>query len=233
MTRRLTAIVAGFALLGSVRAQADELECIQARYQAAGKYTACEAKVAAKTGDDLEFLKCRQRYADVWSRLQKKYPDTSCGLPRFVDNGLTITDNLTRLVWEKKTTAVGSGMNASDRHDVDNLYSWSGYYANADGTAFSDFLDDLNSTGYAGQRDWRLPTRFELHTIVSTDAVPCGARPCVADSLFSPMQSANYWSSSESPADPAFARYVEFYSGDTYRFNKTDMYYVRAVRGGL
>ena len=79
---------------------------------------------------------------------------------------------------------------------MDNYYSWSAGGTAADGDAFTNFIDDLNSTGFAGQHDWRLPTLFELQTIVATDAVPCGTAPCVADPLFSPTQSHNYWSSS-------------------------------------
>ena len=43
---------------------------------------------------------------------------------RFVDNGDgTVTDHLTGLQWEKKTSAVGSGEDYSDPHDVDNTYT--------------------------------------------------------------------------------------------------------------
>ena len=38
----------------------------------------------------------------------------------------TIYDEATRLQWEPKTTAVGSGVNAADPHDVDNGYRWAG-----------------------------------------------------------------------------------------------------------
>ena len=38
----------------------------------------------------------------------------------------TIRDTCTNLQWEKKDTAVGSGVNAADLHDVDNVYSWAG-----------------------------------------------------------------------------------------------------------
>jgi hypothetical protein len=44
----------------------------------------------------------------------------------FADQGLTILDTCRSVVWEKKTTASGSGANPSDLHDVDNLYSWAG-----------------------------------------------------------------------------------------------------------
>jgi len=44
----------------------------------------------------------------------------------FVDQGLTVLDTCTGLEWEKKDTAVGSGIDAGNLNDVDNLYSWSG-----------------------------------------------------------------------------------------------------------
>jgi hypothetical protein len=211
-------------------ANADEIACIAARYSAAGKYAGCEAKAAAKGFDEQAFLKCRQKYAATWTRLGKKYPGTSCVGARFVDNGLTITDNLTQLVWEKKTTAIGSGPNASDRHDVDNVYSWSAGGPAADGEAFTDFLDDLNSTGFAGQHDWRLPTLFELQTILATDAVPCGTAPCVADPLFSPTQSDAYWSSSAFHPNSTIAWFVNFNPGFTVNSLKAFPFYVRGVR---
>jgi len=37
----------------------------------------------------------------------------------FCDLGGTIKDTCTGLQWEKKTTAVGSGVNAADLHDAD------------------------------------------------------------------------------------------------------------------
>src|SRR5262245_59765481 len=44
----------------------------------------------------------------------------------FCDLRGTIKDACTGLQWEKKTTAVGSGVNPADLHDVDNRYSWAG-----------------------------------------------------------------------------------------------------------
>ncbi len=236
MIRRVAIGVMGAAILCAASAYADEADCISARYSAAGKYAGCEAKVAAKgfAFDDL-FLKCRQKYAGEWTKLARKYPGTSCEGARFVDNGdETITDNLTQLVWEKKTTAVGSGVNASDRHDVDNLYTWSSTLgsASADGATCTDFLDDLNSTGFAGQHDWRLPTIFELQSIVATDALPCGNAPCVADPLFLPTASTWYWSSSTDQSLSNWARNVNFASGRTDGFSKRSSPAVRAVRAG-
>jgi len=219
-------------LLTAQAAHSDEAGCIAARYSAAGKYEGCEAKAAAKGFDEAALMKCRQKYAAAWTKLGTKYPGTSCVGARFTDNGSTITDNLTQLVWEKKTTAIGSGINASDRHDVDNLYTWSAGGTAADGTAYTDFLDDLNGSGFAGQHDWRLPTLFELHTIVSTDAVSCGSGLCIVDPLFAPTQSVSYWSSTTTQDGPSYAWDVYFANGVTGANGKTNFIYVRAVRAG-
>jgi len=44
----------------------------------------------------------------------------------FCDVGGTIKDTCTGYTWEKKTTAVGSGVNPANLNDVDNKYSWAG-----------------------------------------------------------------------------------------------------------
>jgi hypothetical protein len=223
-------------LLCALEAQADEADCIAARYKAAGSYAKCEAKEAGR-GFDYRELKCRQRYAATWEKLKAKYPGTSCDTAtRFMDNGNgTIIDNLTQLVWEMKTTAIGSGVNLSDPHDVDNTYTWTAISTNADGTAFTDFLSNLNSAGFAGQHDWRLPTVAELQTIVSTDAIPCGTPPCIVDPIFVPTawSDADTWSGSTSQNDPSRVWEVSFISGYTAANAGTYSWHVRAVRGGF
>ena len=107
------------------------------------------------------------------------------GSPRFVDNGNgTITDRQTCLVWEKKDDAGGI-------HDKDNYYQWSSTGTNPDGGAFTVFLAGLNSAGFAGHHDWRLPTSAgccgyptgqaaELESIVDSGVSGCGSgSPCV------------------------------------------------------
>src|SRR5262249_49327585 len=111
--------------------------------------------------------------------------------PRFVDNGNgTVTDRQTCLVWEQKTTAVGSGTDATNAHDVDNTYAWSSPGPAPDGTAFTNFLATLNGASFAGHTDWRLPTsagsstdptgqRAELESIVDTGAAGCPGSACI------------------------------------------------------
>jgi len=96
----------------------------------------------------------------------------------------TITDRQTCLVWEKKDDAGGL-------HDKDNLYQWSSTGTAADGDAFTGFIAGLNSAGFAGHHDWRLPKEDgqngsgpnELETILAAPE-PCSVGPPCVDAAF-------------------------------------------------
>lgn len=165
---------------------------------------------------------------------------------RFVDNGDgTISDNGTGLQWEKKTTPVRSGSNYADPHDVDNLYPWC-LDANRDficdttgsppdGGAFTSFLPALNAgSGFAGRTDWRLPTIAALRTIVDPNRGYCGGLTggaCI-DPIFGPTTDDSYLSTTTDPTDPGKMFQVNFEDGQPYRDDKTDTFWIRAVRGG-
>ena len=173
------------------------------------------------------------------------------GSPRFVDNGDgTITDRSTCLVWEKKDQS-------GTLHDWGNGYQWSSSGTAADGGAFTVFLAGLNSAGFAGHHDWRLPKEDglngsvpeELESILAAP-YPCTGKsnPCV-DAAFntncvascsatgvsscSCTQSNIYWSATTTASLPDFAWFVNFDDGTVGVSNKTLNYSVRAVRGGL
>lgn len=164
------------------------------------------------------------------------------GSARYVDNGDgTVTDNYTGLQWEKKTTAVGSGANLADPHDVDNPYDWSSAGTAANGPAFTDFLSQLNACTspdgvavtavFGGHCDWRLPTIAELKAIRLAPFL-CGTSPCI-DPVFGPTQANFYWSSTTDTGNPNLAWLVNFDTGDVNPGFKTSAFApVRAVRGG-
>lgn len=156
----------------------------------------------------------------------------------YTDNGDgTITDNATRLMWEKKDQS-------GSVHDAFKTYSWgmntSPYTMN--GTVVTDFLATLNAgTGFAGHTDWRIPTRFELESILdlansypavdpvfnSNCAASCTSATC------SCTWSECYWSSStvaEFPPDFSEAWEVDFRNGGLEEESKIINYPVRAVR---
>jgi hypothetical protein len=164
--------------------------------------------------------------------------DTTAGLSRMYNdlgNGV-IKDQRTGPFWEKKSDDSGV-------HDKDNYYSWTDDDTAPwpfDGTAATVFLATLNTAPcFGGFCDWRLPTRFELETILdlgnALPAVPAVFNTnCTAGctvTTCSCTRSSYYWSSSTSPNDPSYAWFVNFSGGYVYYDGKTNGYYVRAVRG--
>ena len=121
MKKTITTMLAAAAfLLTTVTARADETACLAGREKAAGQYASCQSKAKVtyltdETKAETAFAKCRIKYDGTWEKLKTKNPGTTCDTAtRFVDNGdNTVTDHLTKLVWEKKTTVAGSGANPS------------------------------------------------------------------------------------------------------------------------
>jgi len=165
--------------------------------------------------------------------------DLQKGLVRsYTDNGDgTITDNLTGLIWEKKS-------DDGSIHDKDTQYTWS--------DAFGVFLNGpagLNTVSFAGHNDWRLPNRFELESLVdlgqsnpSIDSifnVNCGANSsgnpgCLVANCSCTSVDTYYWSSTAIVLIPNFAWNVGFNIGGVNSGSiQFDVYAVRAVRGGL
>lgn len=153
---------------------------------------------------------------------------------RFVDLGLVVVDKQTNLVWEKKTTKVGSGETFDDLHDVDNLYDWCEATGNDEGPRCleneTSWIGKVNAEAFAGFTDWRVPTREELLSIVDTTVATCGREmPCI-DPIFGPTQASEYWSSTE--VSPNVAWIVVFSSGNLKFGTKIDRVLMRAVRSG-
>ncbi|MCK6557315.1 DUF1566 domain-containing protein [Candidatus Binatia bacterium] len=226
---------------GVALAATDEQKCLSGRAKAKGKYEKCiEDQLGRVYGPKSpNWAKCRIKYDKVWTKLQGLIGSGTCGgVARYVDNGNgTVTDNLTGLVWEKKTTAVGSGTDfPGDRHDVDNYYTWtsSGVPPYAEnGTAYTDFLENLNAGGgFADSNGWRLPTFAELQTILLPEEYPCTTSPCIP-ATFGSTQSSGYWSATTLAGFPDVAWGVGFADGGVLTGFKTFGGYARAVRGGL
>jgi hypothetical protein len=158
--------------------------------------------------------------------------DVQSGAPfSLTDNGDgTITDNNTKLIWEKL-----DDNNASGIHDKDDFYLWA--------DAFAVKIAALNTMPcFAGHCDWRLPSIKELQSIASYDvpfpgpSVPAAFNSSCSAGCTSTTCSCTssdlYWTSTTYLGSPDFAWYVYFVDGNILANQKTNGGYVRAVRTG-
>jgi hypothetical protein len=124
-----------------------------------------------------------------------------------------VRDNVTGLIWEAKTDDGGI-------HDKD--YTCNG----AD--AQSSFLAQLNSAAFGGYSDWRLPTIKELGFLLDAGVTS----PMINPAYYPNTMPSYYWSGTTYHCNVATAWAVEFHRGILINFAKTNLYSVRAVRGG-
>lgn len=254
----MVAIASAAGWMGTAEAKpTPQQQCDYARITAWKVYQSCVdaavAKDAKGTINDASpqfaefaaFAKCRHAYFKKWAAFQSNasLATSTCRGNRLTDNGTTVTDNLTGLVWEKKTGTVGGGPD-SDPENVNNYYTWSASGTAADGTVFENFLAGnlgLNESYFAGQADWRPPTMAELQTTLKDFACTgaglgascnCGPPPCI-DATFGSTQSGTYWSATSYVPGPPDAWYVIFNVADVNHVLKTFPHSVRAVRGGF
>ncbi len=145
----------------------------------------------------------------------------------YTDNGDgTITDNNTGLQWAKKSSD-------GSIHDVDDTYTWE--------DAFAVYIAGLNTANFAGHNDWRLANAKELQSIVNyqnvgpavSAAFDTGCAANCTVTTCSCTAASNYWSSTTSANEPAFAWVVNFNFGFVVARDKSHERHVRAVRGSL
>jgi hypothetical protein len=136
---------------------------------------------------------------------------------RFVDQGATVLDTKTNLIWEKKSVGFPS--------DVDYAFTW----CEATGCAGSaeSWIDGFRNTARNGS--WRIPTRAELQSIVQGPCPRSSFSPCI-DPVFGGTAEARYWSSEESSDASAYS--VSFTNGQVITESKSARNRVRAVRSG-
>jgi len=169
--------------------------------------------------------------------------DLRPGLTRlFIDlNNGVVKDRRTGLFWEKKS-------NDGSIHDKDNVYGWALSLPvpvvgeTFSGSVVSNFLANLNTPPcFAGFCDWRLPTFYELQTLVNIEKADLpafaefdtGCTPGCSVTQCSCTGSDFYWTSSTWRAVPTYAWVVYFSTGSSSARMKTEGGYARAVRGGF
>jgi|GEM_PF-2478803 len=135
-------------------------------------------------------------------------------LPDSAASWVMVRDNVTGLIWEVKS-------DGGTIHDKDSTYTWQ--------DAQDGFIAELNTQGFGGYSDWRLPTVMELSSIVNSGTYS----PAIDTSYFPITMSSYYWSSTTNACNTDSAWIVNFISGYVgIHHDKSDGYYVRAVRDG-
>jgi len=132
---------------------------------------------------------------------------------RFVDNGTTVTDTRTNLVWEQKTDDSGN-------RDLRNTYTW------------QQALDYCNNLDLAN-KNWRLPNIKEIASLADLSRV----NPAIDPMFEQYTVSSKYWSSTTSANYTKAAWYVDFHQGlareawgHSGDWDKSDFNHVRCVR---
>lgn len=168
-----------------------------------------------------------------------KISDAGMALPNSATDWACVKDNVTGLMWEVKTNDYGI-------HHKDWTYIWyepdntknggaagqqdqdggsCGYTSQCDTYAY---VKAVNTEGWCGFEDWRMPTKKELVSIVSYS----NYSPPI-DSTWFPNTGHYFWSSDPDASDSSYAWYVSFYSsGSSDRYNKKSGFHIRLVRSG-
>jgi hypothetical protein len=150
------------------------------------------------------------------------------------NNWACILDNVTGLVWEVKS--------ADGLHSQGNSYSWynpdktknGGEPGVQNGGSCKESLCDtqafvqaVNTLGLCGAKDWRLPTRKELLSILDNGRFS----PAIDTRYFPNSQAVYYWSSSPFTENADYAWEVHFKYGEADTNKKNERNSVRLVRG--
>jgi len=121
---------------------------------------------------------------------------------RYTDNGnSTITDNATKLIWQKNPFA--------------------------DTLTWEQALSYANTLAISGINDWRLPNIKEIQSINDESL----SNPSINPSYFGITTAKKFWSSTTLPNQTSKAWYLDTQFGITTHANKTNKIYVICVRG--
>lgn len=134
---------------------------------------------------------------------------------RFVMSALSISDETSGLAWLRDSNSAGATM------------TWE---------AANEYVDHLNIQDYAGRRDWRLPSKSELETLVAyakTEGVVKNINELFAKIGFKNMQAENYWSATDDEKMVGLVWVLDLYGGTMSTAGKGGTLYVWPVRGTL
>ncbi|MFM8445037.1 MAG: DUF1566 domain-containing protein [Methylococcus sp.] len=173
-------------------------------------------------------------------------------LPASAKNWDCVRDNVTGLVWERKPKGDGAIGNQG-LHDADDIYTWYstdsgnnggspgepnpngnycfGYQPGRAGTYcnIQAYVHRVNTAGWCGFKDWRVPDRFELLGLVDLSIL--WSDPTIDVSYFPDTILTVYWAISSYAYDAYYAWNVDFQSGDSRYSGRYNNGAVRLVRG--
>ncbi len=162
-----------------------------------------------------------------------KISSTDASLPASETSWNCVKDNVTGLMWEIKTTDGGL-------HDMNHTYTWyepdntknggdagtqNGGSCQGSQCDTNAYVKAVNSVGYCGYKDWRMPTNQELTSIVDMSRLGRAI-----DINYFQNTEREYWSSSPDALYSDSAWYVRFRYGNSYYSYKGLRYLVRLVR---
>jgi hypothetical protein len=133
--------------------------------------------------------------------------------PRFTDNGNTITDNNTGLMWTKNANHMLSFYSTFDTDGgVDGAVTWQ--LALDYIQALNNNTNSINTTGYT---DWRLPNVREMESLINYGEADLNS--WLGSQGFMNVQDGNYWTSTTRKDTPSTAFMVRM--GTDYGFSYT------------
>ena len=148
-----------------------------------------------------------------------------------------VFDRSTGLIWEVKSQRPG-------RHFYLNTYTWFDSNSTRNGGLAGEpggkdcrdtvcdtqsFIRAVNQEALCGSRDWRLPHREELRSLVDYRIPYPG--PTIDKQAFPNAVAQFYWSADTAAAEASEAWGIGFAFGFDYAYFKTNRVHVRLVRG--
>lgn len=134
----------------------------------------------------------------------------------------TVTDKKTSLMWKQCSEGLSSNTTACDSGAV-SIFTW---------LEALQQVQVVNTTGFAGYNDWRLPNHKELASLVERRCY----FPSINENIFPFIQNqeTRYWSSSPRQGTSGdTVRSIDFIYGNGQLSLKNLPYSVRLIRGGL
>jgi len=170
-------------------------------------------------------------------------------LPDDAEGWFCALDEVSGLIWEVKQEGDGvygnRGMNDSDDKftwynansytnggavgDWNSRYNQCAGYTEGQPATYcnlSEFISRINRHGLCGLKDWRVPTRAELSSLVNYGRTV----PAVDVKYFPHTQNDFYWTNSAAPGNTDIAWAINMQFGYSSTMRRTDSRFVRLVR---